>query len=66
MKQFKELYQSGEIPFEAIDDYIEEWGYSEDPRTLAQYLGLTADEEDAWVSISDEALKKMLDAGMKK
>lgn len=51
-KTFKELYISGEIEFEAIDDYSYEWGMSDDERTLAQYLGLNAEEEDAWVSES--------------
>lgn len=62
MKNFKELYLAGEIEFEAIDDYVMEWGYSDDERTLAQYLGLNAEEEDAWVSISEDALREMLDA----
>ena len=61
-KTFKELYIAGEIEFEVIDDYSYEWGMSDDERTLAQYLGLNADEEDAWVSESDEALKALLDA----
>ena len=60
-KTFKELYISGEIEFEAIDDYSYEWGMSDDERTLAQYLGLNAEEEDAWVSESDEALQALLD-----
>ena len=61
-KTFKELYISGEIEFEAIDDYSYEWGMSDNDCTLAQYLGLNADEEDAWVSESDEALQALLDA----
>ncbi|MBQ4536288.1 MAG: hypothetical protein II994_01560 [Lachnospiraceae bacterium] len=62
MKTFKELYLAGEIPFEAIDDYSYEWGMSDDERTLAQYLGLGAEEEDAWVSVGEEALLELLDA----
>ena len=62
MKTFKELYLAGEIPFEAIDDYSYEWGMGDDDLTLAQYLGLNADEEDAWVSVSEDALKELLDA----
>ncbi len=58
---FKEKYLAGEIEFEDIDDYIEAWGMSDDVRTLAQYLGLNADEEDIWIEQSDEALKEMLD-----
>ena len=37
----------------------------EDDRTLAQYLGLDAKEEDAWVSIGEDALKELLDAQKK-
>lgn len=62
MKSFKELYLAGEIEFEAIDDYSYEWGMSNDERTLAQYLGLNAEEEDAWVSDSEDALRALLDA----
>ena len=60
---FKEKYQAGEIEFEAIDDYVDEWNSSDDERTLAKFLGLNADEEDAWIDDGDEALKEMLDAG---
>ena len=61
-KKFKELYLAGEIEFEAIDDYSYEWGMSDEERTLAQYLGLNAEEEDAWVSESEDALRVLLDA----
>ena len=60
---FKEKYQAGEIEFEAIDDYVDEWNTSDDETTLAKFLGLNADEEDAWIDDGDEALKEMLDAG---
>lgn len=61
-KTFKEKYLAGEIPFEAIDDYSYEWGQRDDIElTLAQYLGLNAEEEDAWVSVSEEALIELLD-----
>ena len=60
-KSFKELYLAGEVEFEAIDDYSYEWGMSDDERTLAQYLGLIEEEEDAWVSVSEDALREMLD-----
>ena len=66
MKTYKELYQAGEIEFEAIDDYSYEWGMSEDERTLAQYLGLNAEEEDAWVNESEEALRELLDGQKRK
>lgn len=62
METYKERYLAGEIEFEEIDDYSYEWGMSDDERTLAQYLGLNADEEDAWVSIGEDALKNLLDS----
>lgn len=58
---FKERYLAGEIPFEEIDRYISRWNNSDDPRTLARYLGLNAEEEDVWVDESDDALQDMLD-----
>lgn len=64
-KSFKEKYLDGEIEFEAIDDYSYEWGMGDDECTLAQYLGLNAEEEDAWVSVSEDALKELLDAQRK-
>ena len=58
---FKEKYLAGELEFEEIDDYIARWNGSDDTRTLREYLGLNADEEDVWIDDSDEALKEMLD-----
>ena len=58
---FKEKYLAGEIEFEEIDDYIEIWNNSDDERTLAKFLGLSAEEEDVWIDDSDEALREMLD-----
>ena len=58
---FKEKYLAGELEFEEIDDYIACWNESDDTRTLREYLGLNADEEDVWIDDSDEALKEMLD-----
>lgn len=60
--QFKEAYLAGRVAFEEIDDYVREWSnHDEDPRTLREYLGLNAEEEDAWISIGDEALQELLD-----
>ena len=61
-RNFKERYLAGEIPFEEIDRYISRWNNSDDLRTLAQYLGLNAQEEDVWIEDSDEALKELLDS----
>ena len=61
MANFKERYLAGKIEFEEIDDYVDEWNNSDDTRTLAQFLGLNEEEEDAWVSDSEDALKELLD-----
>ena len=60
--KFKERYLAGEIPFVEIDRYIEEWGNSDETCTLREYLGLNAEEEDVWISDSDEALLELLDS----
>ena len=66
MATYKELYLAGEIEFEEIDEYTYQWGFSDDNVPLAQYLGLNAEEEDAWVSVSEDALKELLDKQRKK
>lgn len=58
---FKEKYLAGEIEFEAIDDYVDEWNNGSSPETLARFLGLNEEEEDVWIEDSDEALKELLD-----
>lgn len=60
-KTFKERYLNKEIEFEEIDDYVYAWGMSDSTCTLREYLGLNAEEEDAWVSVGEEALREMLD-----
>lgn len=61
MSNFKEKYLAGEIEFEEIDDYVYDWGMDESAGTLRDYLGLNEEEEDAWVSVGEEALKELLD-----
>lgn len=61
MATYRELFIRGEIEFEAIDDYSYKWGMSEGEDTLAQYLGLTKEEETAWVEDSEEALIELLE-----
>lgn len=64
-KAFKEKYLDGEIAFEEIDDYIFQWGMDNENMTLREYLGFNEEEEDAWVSIGEDALLDLLD-GQKK
>ena len=53
-KTFKELYLSGDIEFEAIDDYSREWGFGDNESKLGAYLGLNEEEENVWVSEGEE------------
>ena len=64
-KKFRERYLAGEVEFEEIDAYTQEWGMSDSNLKLGQYLGLSEEEEDAWVSDSEEALKELLDQAKK-
>ena len=59
-RKFKDLYLAGEVEFEAIDEYSYEWGMSDEQCTFGQYLGLSEEEEGAWVSDSEDALKELL------
>ena len=58
---YRYLFPYQVIAFEEIDDYSQEWGFHDDSMTLREYLGLNAEEEDAWISIGDEALQELLD-----
>lgn len=58
---FRELYMNGSIEFDEIFDYTSKWNFSDDTRTLREYLGLTATEEDIWISDSDEALEDFME-----
>lgn len=61
MANFKERYLAGEIEFEEIDDYVDEWNNSDDIRTLTQFLGLNEEEEDVWIDEGDDALYELLE-----
>ena len=48
---------AGKTDFDEIYTLTEKWNFSDETCTLREYLGLTADEEDIWISESDEALE---------
>lgn len=58
---FREQYMNNEIEFDEIFDYTNKWNFSDDTRTLREFLGLTAEEEDIWISDSDEALEDFME-----
>lgn len=60
-KKFKEMYLKNQVEFEEIDDYVFDWGMSDENLTLREYLGLNEEEEDVWVSVGEDALKELLD-----
>ena len=55
----------GEAELEDIDRYVSQWNFSDETCTLREYLGLSEEEEDVWISDSDEALFELLEAQRK-
>ncbi len=60
-KTFRERYMAGETDFDEIFDLTEKWGFSDETCTLREYLGLTEQEEDIWVTTSDEDLEDFME-----
>lgn len=58
---FRERFMANETDFEEIYTLTDEWNFSDTPMTLREFLGLTAEEEDIWISESDEALEELLE-----
>lgn len=59
--KFRERYMNGEAGFEEIFDLTDEWNFSDEECTLREYLGLTEEEEDVWITESDDALEALLE-----
>ena len=55
--KFRERFMLGEVPFDEIFSLTDKWNFSDEDCTLREYLGLTAKEEDIWISDSDDALE---------
>lgn len=58
---FKKMYLNNEIEFEDIDDFVYEWGIRDLDMSLKDFLGIDEVEEDAYVTIGEEELLKLLD-----
>lgn len=60
---FFDLYSSGAVSADRINDFISAWHASDDEeqRSLAAYLGLTDEEYDVWLMDTD-ALPQILSA----
>lgn len=59
--KFRERFMNRQAEFEELFALTDEWNFSDEPCTLREYLGLTAEEEDVWISESDEALEALLE-----
>lgn len=64
--KFRERFMNFETDFEEIFTLTDEWNFSDETCTLREYLGLTAEEEDIWISESDEALEEFMGQERKK
>lgn len=58
---FRERFMRYEADFEEIFDLTDKWNFSDEICTLREYLGLNAEEEDIWISESDEALEAWME-----
>ena len=45
-RTFRDRYMAGETDFEEIFSLTGKWNFSDDTRTLREFLGLTPEEED--------------------
>ena len=61
MMKFRERFMMGEVPFDDIFSLTDKWNFSDEACTLREYLGLTAKEEDVWISDSDDALEELME-----
>lgn len=59
---FRDEFMQGKVSFDEIFDLTDQWNFSDETCTLREYLGLTAEEEDIWISESDEALEDFMNA----
>ena len=63
---FRERYMAGDADFDEIFELTDQWNFGDDPCTLREFLGLTAEEEDIWISQSDEALEEYMEQEKKR
>ena len=58
---FRERFMNHETEFDEICDLTDKWNFSDETCTLREFLGLNAEEEDIWISESDEALEAFME-----
>lgn len=58
---FRERFMNHEVEFDEIFDLTDKWNFSDETCTLREFLGLNAEEEDIWISESDDALEQFME-----
>ena len=58
---FRERFMNHETEIDEIFDLTDKWNFSDETCTLREFLGLNAEEEDIWISESDEALEAFME-----
>lgn len=58
---FRERFMNYETEFDEIFDLTDKWNFSDETCTLREFLGLNAEEEDIWISESDDALEQFME-----
>ena len=58
---FRERFMNHEDEFDEIFDLTDKWNFSDETCTLREFLGLNAEEEDIWISESDDALEQFME-----
>ena len=58
---FRERFMNHETEFDEIFGLTDKWNFSDETCTLREFLGLNAEEEDIWISESDEALEAFME-----
>lgn len=59
-KPYTIAVRAGEIPFTAIDEYVEYWHQNDTGNSLQEFLGMTKAEYVQWIKYSDEKLPRIL------
>ena len=58
---FRERFMNHEAELDEIFDLTDKWNFSDETCTLREFLGLNAEEEDIWISESDDALEQFME-----
>lgn len=58
---FRERFMNYEAEFDEIFDLTGKWNFSDETCTLREFLGLNSEEEDIWISESDDALEQFME-----